>query len=58
MLKLQDVLESSNIVVKGIALVKPTANKSKCNNIGNRKRHNVPVNTAKTQCVQLGQTSS
>ena len=34
MLKFQDVLES-NIMIKGIAIVKSTANKSSCNSFGN-----------------------
>ena len=38
MLKFQDVLES-NIMIKGIAIVKSTANKSSCNSFGNSKRH-------------------
>ena len=36
-LKFHDVLES-NIVIKGIAIVKSTANKSSCNSFGDRKR--------------------
>ena len=44
-LKFQDVLES-NIVIKGIAVIKSTANKSSCNSFGNSKRH-ILVNTMK-----------
>ena len=35
-LKFQDVLES-NIMIKGIAIVKSTANKSSCNSFGDSK---------------------
>ena len=37
-LKFQDVLESS-VVIKGIAIVKSTANKCSCNSFGANKRH-------------------
>ena len=37
-LKFQDVLES-NIMIKGIAIVKSTANKSSCNSCGDSKIH-------------------
>ena len=37
-LKFQDVLVS-NIMIKGIALVKYTANKSSCNTFGDSRRH-------------------
>ena len=43
--KLQDVLESY-IMIKGIAIVKFTANKSSCNNFDDNKRH-IPANTTK-----------
>ena len=36
MLKLQDILES-NIVIKGIVIVKPIANKSSCSSFGDSK---------------------
>ena len=41
----QDVLDS-NCVIKGIAIVKSTANKSSCNSFGDNKRH-IPANTTK-----------
>ena len=41
-LKFQDVVES-NIMIKGIAIVKSTANKSSCNSFGDGKRH-IPAN--------------
>ena len=44
-LKFQDVLES-NIMIKGIAIMKSTANKSSCNSFGDSKTH-VPANTTK-----------
>ena len=44
-LKFQDVLES-NIMIKGIAIVKSTTNKSSCNSFGDSKRQ-IPVNTTK-----------
>ena len=42
MLKFQDVLD----VIKGIAIVKSTANTSSCNSLGDSKRH-IPANTTK-----------
>ena len=45
MLKFQDVLES-NIMIKGIVIIKSTANKNSCNSFGNSKKH-VPTNTMK-----------
>ena len=45
MLKFQHILES-NIMIKGIAIIKSTANKSSCNIFGNSKRH-IPANTTK-----------
>ena len=38
MLKFQDVLES-NIMIKGIAIVKSTASKSSCNSFGDSKTY-------------------
>ena len=38
MLKFQNVPES-NIMIKGIAMVKSTATKSRCNSLGDSKRH-------------------
>ena len=37
-LKFQDVLES-NIMIKGIAIVKTTANMGSCNSLGDSKKH-------------------
>ena len=42
MLKFQDVLKS-NVVIKGIAVVKSTTNKCSCNSFCDNKRH-IPVN--------------
>ena len=44
-LKYQDVLDS-NIIIKGITIVKSTADKSSCNSIDDSKRH-IPANTTK-----------
>ena len=44
-LKFQDVLES-NIMIKGIAIVKSTTNKSSRNSFGDSKRY-ISVNTTK-----------
>ena len=44
-LKFQDVLER-NIMIKGIAIVKSTANKSRCNSFRESKIH-TPANTTK-----------
>ena len=44
-LKFQDVLQS-NIMIKGIVIIKSTANKSSYNSFGSSKRH-IPVNTMK-----------
>ena len=45
MLKFQDVLQS-NIMIKGIATVKSTTNKSSCNSFDDSKRH-ILANTTK-----------
>ena len=48
-LKFQDVLES-NVVIKGIAIVKCTDNKWSCNSFVNSKIH-IPVNTMEVMNV-------
>ena len=55
-LKFQDVLKS-NIMIKGIAIIKSTANKSSCNSFGDSKRL-IPVNTTKvTNMIKAAITS-
>ena len=44
-----DILES-DVVKRGIAIVKLTANKSSCKSFGDRNRH-TPANTAKVKNV-------
>ena len=54
--KLQDVIES-NIMIKGIAIIKYTANKSSCNSFGVSKIH-IPANTTKvTNMIKAATTS-
>ena len=55
-LKFQDVIES-NIVIKGIAVIKSTANKSSCNSFGNSKIH-ILGNTTKVTNVTKAVTTS
>ena len=56
MLKFQDVLDS-NIMIKGIAIVKSTASKSCCNSFDNSKIH-IPANTTKvTNVIKATMTS-
>ena len=55
-LKFQDVLES-NIMMKGIAVVKSTANKSSCNNFCDNKRHISPNTTKLTNVIKAATTS-
>ena len=55
-LKFQYVIES-NIMTKGIAIVKSTANKSSCNSFGDSKKH-IPANTAKITIVIKAATTS
>ena len=56
-LKFQDVLES-NIIIKGIALIKSTVNKSSCNSFGDSKIR-IPANTTKiTNVIKAATTSS
>ena len=45
-----DILES-NVVKRGIAIVKLTANKSSCKSYGDRNRH-TPANTANTAKIK------
>ena len=55
-LKFQDV-RKSNIMIKRIAVVKSTANKSSCNSFGDSKRH-IPTNTTKvTNVIKVAITS-
>ena len=55
-LMFQDVLES-NIMIKGIAIIKSTANKSSCNSFGDGRRH-LPANTTKVTNVIKAATTS
>ena len=48
-IKFLDVFES-NIIIKGSAIVKSTANKSGCNSLGDSKIH-IPANTTKVMNV-------
>ena len=44
-------------MIKGIAIVKSTANKSNCNSFGDSKRH-LPANTTKvTNVIKVATTS-
>ena len=55
-LKFQDVL-GSNIMIKGIAIVKSTAKQSSCNSFGDSKRH-IPANMTKvTNVIKTAMTS-
>ena len=55
-LMFQDVLES-NIMIKGIAIIKSTANKNSCNSIGNSKIH-IPVNMMKVMNMIIAAMTS
>ena len=55
-LRCQDVLES-NIMIKGFALIKFTANKSNCNSLGDSKIH-IPASTTKVTNVIKAATTS
>ena len=55
-LKFQNVLESS-IMIKGIAIIKSTANKSSCNSFGDSKIH-ILANTVKVTNMIKAATSS
>ena len=55
-LKFYDVLENY-LVIKGIAIVKSTANKSSGNSFGDNKRHR-PANTTKVTNVTKAATTS
>ena len=43
-------------MIKGITIVKSTANKSSCNSFGNSNRH-IPVNLMKVTNVNVAMTS-
>ena len=55
-LKFQDDIEST-IMIKGIATIKSTANKSSCNSFGDSKRH-IPANTTKVTNMIKAATKS
>ena len=55
-LKFQDVLES-NIMIKGIAIVKITANKSSCNSFVDSKIHILVNTTEDTNVIKAATTS-
>ena len=54
-LKFQDILES-NIVIKGIAIIKST-NKSSCNSFGDSKRHILANMMKVTNVIKAAMTS-
>ena len=51
-LKFQDVLES-NVVIKGIAIVKSNSNKSSCNSFDDKKRYILVMNAIKAATTSL-----
>ena len=51
MLKFQDVIESY-IMIKGIVIIKSTANKSSCNNFGKNKIHILTNMTKVTNMIK------
>ena len=54
--KLQDIRES-NIMIRGITIVKSTANKCSCNSFGDSKKY-IPANTTKvTNMIKAATTS-
>ena len=55
-LKFQNVFEN-NIIIKGIEIIKSTANKNSCNSFGDIKIH-IPANTMKvTNFIKAATTS-
>ena len=56
MWQFQDVFES-NIVIKGIAIIKSTPNKSGCNSSSKSKIH-IPANTMKVTTMLKAATTS
>ena len=55
-LKFLDIIES-NIAIKGITIVKSTANKSSCNSFGDNKRHILVNATNVTNMIKPATTS-